>query len=156
VNGRDLPELPLIERKIRLKSIMGSVDSRLRYVDHIAGSGSEFYRLACEQDLEGIVAKWKRGTYSSDPQRTSWLKIKNPTYSQAEGRGELFEKRNGRERRYVRVRRECWRKGECPDDGESSLTGYVSDWPLVRIGARNIPDKLVRSCPKYRGLPDLF
>jgi hypothetical protein len=25
--------------------------------------------------------------------RTSWLKIKNPTYSQAEGRHELFEKR---------------------------------------------------------------
>ena len=53
-----------------------------------------------------MVGKWRFGTYSADPQRTSWLKIKNPTYSQAEGRGELFEKRNGGERRYVRVRRE--------------------------------------------------
>jgi hypothetical protein len=42
--------------------------------------------------LEGIVAKRKR-----DPQRRGmhWWKIKNPAYSQAEGRHELF---NGGER----------------------------------------------------------
>jgi ATP-dependent DNA ligase len=51
------------------------------------------YRVACERDLEGIVAKWKHGTYQADG-LTSWLKVKNPTYSQAEGRHELFE--NGR------------------------------------------------------------
>jgi len=29
-------------------------------------------------DLEGIVAKWGRGTYRCDGRATSWLKIKNP------------------------------------------------------------------------------
>jgi len=43
-------------------------------------------------DLEGIVAKWKSAPYRMDGSRTSWVKIKNPHYSQAEGRGELFEK----------------------------------------------------------------
>ena len=40
-----------------------------------------------QHDLEGIVAKRK-----SDPYQPSvkWWKIKNPAYSQAEGRRELF------------------------------------------------------------------
>jgi ATP-dependent DNA ligase len=41
----------------------------------------------CANDLEGIVAKRLRDPYST---RTKWLKIKNPNYSQQEGRGELF------------------------------------------------------------------
>jgi ATP-dependent DNA ligase len=44
-------------------------------------------------DLEGIVAKRLADPYGP---RARWLKIKNPGYSQAEGRGELFNQ--GRER----------------------------------------------------------
>jgi ATP-dependent DNA ligase len=36
------------------------------------------------------VAKWTRGVYQADGRGTSWLKIKNPEYSQMEGRHELF------------------------------------------------------------------
>ena len=100
-DGADLRQLPLIERKARLKAIMPRVQSRIRYVDHIAQMGSAFYRAICDHDLEGVVAKWRYGTYQAAG-RTSWLKIKNPTYSQAEGRHELFAKRRqaeGRNRR---------------------------------------------------------
>lgn len=92
LNGRDLRRLPLVQRKARLKAMMPRVASRVRLVDHIPHSGSDFYRLVRERDLEGIVAKWGYGTYQTAG-RTSWLKIKNPDYSQAEGRHELFEKR---------------------------------------------------------------
>jgi hypothetical protein len=44
-------------------------------------------------DLEGIIAKRLDGPY--DPERTKWRKILNPTYSQKEGRSELFERRYG-------------------------------------------------------------
>jgi ATP-dependent DNA ligase len=44
--------------------------------------------LAREQDLEGIVAKAKDGAYGE-----KWFKIRNPGYSQYEGRRELFEKK---------------------------------------------------------------
>jgi bifunctional non-homologous end joining protein LigD len=98
LNGRDMRQLPLVERKARLKTIMPRVQSRIRYVDHIAGSGSAFYRAVCDHDLEGIAAKWRNGTYQAAG-RTSWLKIKNPDYSQAEGRHELFEKRRKAEGR---------------------------------------------------------
>jgi len=51
---------------------------------------------ACERDLEGVVGKFAGGTYQSDGAATSWVKFKNPTYTQAEGRAELFESRRGR------------------------------------------------------------
>jgi len=40
-----------------------------------------------EHDLEGIVAKRLDDPYGP---RVRWLKIKNPDYSQKEGRGDLF------------------------------------------------------------------
>jgi len=33
------------------------------YAEHIEGYGVEFFRLACEQDLEGVVAKAKHAAY---------------------------------------------------------------------------------------------
>ena len=64
----------------------------MRYVDHIHEQGSDFFELACQRDLEGVVAKWAHGTYQTAG-RTSWLKLKNPSYSQMEGRHDLFEAR---------------------------------------------------------------
>jgi ATP-dependent DNA ligase len=66
---------------------------RPRYVEHIDARGTDFYGIACERNLEGIVGKWKHGTYAANPLKTSWVKIKNPDYSQAVDRHELFEKR---------------------------------------------------------------
>jgi ATP-dependent DNA ligase len=43
-------------------------------------------------DLEGVVAKWNAGEYIADNRRSSWVKIKDPNYSQAEAREELFER----------------------------------------------------------------
>jgi len=42
----------------------------------------------CRCDLEGIVAKRKMGVYREE--RSDWIKVKNKTYSQAEGRHELL------------------------------------------------------------------
>jgi ATP-dependent DNA ligase len=61
---------------------MPRIESQLLYVDHVVGRGRDLYRVACDRDLEGIVAKWSRGTYQTDARATSWLKIKNPEYSQ--------------------------------------------------------------------------
>jgi len=41
----------------------------------------------CSNPLEGIAAK--RLTDPYEP-RVQWLKVKNPSYSQADGRGDLF------------------------------------------------------------------
>jgi hypothetical protein len=46
--------------------------------------GRELYEAAQRLDLEGIVAKRKADPYSM---QTVWYKVKNPAYTQAEGRG---------------------------------------------------------------------
>ena len=48
----------------------------------------------CERDLEGIVAKPAQSPYRTE--RPLWVKIKNPDYTQAQGRRELFESRRRR------------------------------------------------------------
>lgn len=94
--GRDLRGLPLIERKKRLARIIpaqaGIVCSTLSIDEH----GQELFEAVCGLDLEGIVAKRKIDTYEVG---TRWLKIKNPGYSQPEGRRELFDRWSGREQR---------------------------------------------------------
>jgi bifunctional non-homologous end joining protein LigD len=88
LDGQDLRQLPLIERKRRLKAIVPEVPSFLFYVDHVEEKGKDLFALACANDLEGIVAKPKYSAY--DPARTKWFKVKNPNYSQREGRREMF------------------------------------------------------------------
>jgi ATP-dependent DNA ligase len=90
LNGRDLRRSPLVERICLLRSIIPSCSSVL-FADAIERTGTDLYRVVCDADLEGIVAKRKDGLYT--PEATSWVKIRNPCYSHLEGRRELFEKR---------------------------------------------------------------
>lgn len=48
------------------------------------------YRLACQLDLE--VAKRADSRYENNPNVRNWIKIKNPAYSQKEGRADLFKR----------------------------------------------------------------
>ena len=55
---------------------------------------TELFESVCRIDLEGIVAKRKDACYrASEKPSPHWIKIKNPDYSQAVGRQELFEER---------------------------------------------------------------
>ena len=85
LDGRDLRELPLIERKRRLKRL---IRPPVLYADHIEGRGVDLFEATCGRDLEGIVAKLAAGRY--EPAAPTWVKIKNPAYSQAEGRADFF------------------------------------------------------------------
>jgi ATP-dependent DNA ligase len=83
------PRGSLVDRKAALRALVRN-SGRILYADHIDGRGTEIYRAACHQDLEGIVAKYKWSGYAPDPTLSSWVKIKNPGYSQAAGRHEQF------------------------------------------------------------------
>src|SRR5438128_3685051 len=95
LNGEDLRTLPLTERKARLKRLLRRKRSRILYVDHIEASGKKFFGKVCELDLEGIVAKRRDSVYRvTEKGSPHWIKIKNPNYSQTEGREEVFEKQS--------------------------------------------------------------
>jgi bifunctional non-homologous end joining protein LigD len=89
LNGKDLRSLPLSQRKRRVEQLIPASNSTLSRVLAVEEHGRELYEAAQRLDLEGIVAKRKADPYS--PQ-TVWYKIKNPAYTQAEGRGDLFHK----------------------------------------------------------------
>jgi bifunctional non-homologous end joining protein LigD len=72
--GENLMALPLVERKTRLAALLKDAPDSLRYNDHQVGHGQEFYRLACEHGVEGIVSKRVNGRY--EPDRRTWLKTK--------------------------------------------------------------------------------
>ena len=75
LNGYDLRELPLTERKAILKSILPE-DSLIRYSDHIEATGKDFYELAEREGLEGIMAKHAASTYIAGARSSQWLKVK--------------------------------------------------------------------------------
>jgi len=95
LDGEDLREKELLERKRILRRILPKTGGRILYTSFVPKRGRDLYRLVCAWDLEGIVAKHRHGTYSSGD-RTTWVKV-NPHYSQGEGRRELFERRPSRE-----------------------------------------------------------
>jgi bifunctional non-homologous end joining protein LigD len=94
LNGNDLRSTPLLRRKHSLAALLQRSGADIRYVEHFpGGQGTALFELCCSHDLEGVVAKRSDSTYLEDDQRQAWLKIKNPDYTGAAGRHELFERR---------------------------------------------------------------
>jgi bifunctional non-homologous end joining protein LigD len=74
----DLRELPLSERKERLKALLAdhtSSGSSLRFLEHLETGGDAVLKSACKMGLEGIVSKRLDAPYVSD-RTQSWLKSK--------------------------------------------------------------------------------
>jgi bifunctional non-homologous end joining protein LigD len=89
-DGQDLTYSPLVERKQKLRAVLPEANSRVLYCDHVESEGEELFKLACENDLEGIVAKHRFGPYLQE--QSQWLKIRNHGYSQWKGREQFFER----------------------------------------------------------------
>lgn len=77
LEGYDLTEVPLLERKRTLEQMLAAVehDDLLRYSDHVQGQGHHFYEQVCEMGLEGMVSKKTSSTYRGGRQ-PSWQKTK--------------------------------------------------------------------------------
>ena len=75
LDGISLVNLPLTERQNILKQI--TPDSNIiRYSDSIDDYGIDFYNIAKENSLEGIIAKRKDSLYQPGYRTKNWLKIK--------------------------------------------------------------------------------
>ncbi|MFL5493626.1 MAG: hypothetical protein ACJ8DC_04485 [Gemmatimonadales bacterium] len=90
IKGKDLRGLPLIRRKRALGRVIWATSTVLSQVFSIEERGRELLAAAERLDLEGIVAKRKAEPYAPE---TVWYKIRNPAYTQTEGRWELFQRR---------------------------------------------------------------
>jgi len=75
LNGEDLSQLPLTERKKKLQAILPRRSARLRYSDHIIGNGEKLLHQFCAAQLEGVISKRVDSRYVGS-RIGSWLKIK--------------------------------------------------------------------------------
>ena len=73
-DGYDLQSLPLLARKTILKKLL-SYNTLLAYTDHIVGDGISYFKKACKQKWEGIIAKKNDSEYVNKRSH-SWLKFK--------------------------------------------------------------------------------
>ena len=78
-NGHDLRQLPLLERKNRLRKLVPRQTPRLQYVDYIETQGEAMFHQAVALGMEGIVAKRADSPYKGGRSR-DWLKMKRSDY----------------------------------------------------------------------------
>jgi ATP-dependent DNA ligase len=91
LDGLDLRARPLAERKLLLGDLLPEDTGPLYKILTIDEHGRALFGAIRKMDLEGIVAKRKSEPYGY---QTIWYKIRNPGYTQAEGRGDLFRQRD--------------------------------------------------------------
>jgi bifunctional non-homologous end joining protein LigD len=78
LNKKDLRDLPLLKRKELLQDLLSKTKNDIiQYCDHIHEHGIQFFKLAKEKNLEGIIAKNAQSLYLCGARSKEWLKIKN-------------------------------------------------------------------------------
>jgi bifunctional non-homologous end joining protein LigD len=75
-DGKNLMNLPLLQRQAILKDILPTDDDRIRLSKVFHANGSDFFDAARRMGLEGIMAKKSNSVYSPDLRTKEWLKIK--------------------------------------------------------------------------------
>ncbi len=75
LDGRDLRDEPLEERKAALERILPARGATVRLSDHVVGGGPKFFESACKLGLEGIISKRRDAPYREGRGR-DWLKVK--------------------------------------------------------------------------------
>jgi len=74
-DDHQVTDLPLMERKKLLAKVINE-NERIAISRYIEEQGIQFYQLAKQNDLEGIVAKRKVSKYYLDKKTKDWIKIK--------------------------------------------------------------------------------
>jgi len=118
LNGEDLRERPLIERKKLLKKILDGLSSQtIVYSEHFEQKGQKVLNKVCQMGLEGIISKNKNSPYVSYRDK-SWIKVKC-------GKGQEFVVGGYTEPKNTREGFGSLILGAYNEDGELTYTGRV-------------------------------
>ena len=74
--NRDLTQLPLIERREILQSVLRFQSPRVRIAEYFETSAAAMLESAAEQELEGVVAKSKDSRYEAGKRSGAWAKYR--------------------------------------------------------------------------------
>jgi len=81
--GKNLMDLPLIERRTIMKSVVPVDHPVIKLSENFDASGSSFFALAEKMQLEGIMAKKSDSKYIPNNRSKDWLKIKTEKRQEA-------------------------------------------------------------------------
>jgi bifunctional non-homologous end joining protein LigD len=93
LQGRDLRDQALVQRRARLQALLARAKSDLLRFSESFPDAEALLAECSRRGLEGIVAKRKDAPYRSGP-RSGWIKVKTPEWKVANKYcAKLFEKR---------------------------------------------------------------
>jgi bifunctional non-homologous end joining protein LigD len=76
LDGYDLRDVVLTERKRLLAELLKRPPKAIRYSPEIRGSGDDVFSQACSLSLEGIVSKRSDSKYGAGLRTRNWVKVK--------------------------------------------------------------------------------
>lgn len=82
LDGKDLKNLPLVERKKILKTVLPK-STLIMFSKHVAETGKSFFAAAKKAGLEGIMAKDGQSSYQVGVRSMAWQKIKTQQRQEA-------------------------------------------------------------------------
>jgi bifunctional non-homologous end joining protein LigD len=92
LNGRDLREQPLVQRRARLQALLARAKCNVIRFSETFPNANDLLAECARLGLEGIVAKRRDSPYRSGT-RSGWIKVKTPEWKAANKyRAKLFEK----------------------------------------------------------------
>ena len=135
-DGHDLMRSPHHARRTVLESL--ALNDRHCITPETFSDGPGLYQAACEQGLEGIVAKRSASLYR--PRQRGWIKIKNPSYCGCGGR--FAATRHSRtastasSESLIRIDDEQRSAGQQRHERESRLSTRHLDSAVARLASR--------------------
>ena len=84
LDGHDLTRVPLEQRKALLEELVRRAgQGSIRYVEHIAGGGADFYREACRLGIGAMVSRKAASRYDA---KAGWVTVKCATAKGEDGK----------------------------------------------------------------------
>jgi ATP-dependent DNA ligase len=76
LNGKDLRDRPLVQRRAELEELLPPDETRpLQFSEEFTGDAAAFFQACADRQLEGMVSKLASSKYRSGRSKT-WLKTK--------------------------------------------------------------------------------
>ncbi len=75
IDGQDLRQSPLLERKRRLLELLENAPAAVRFTEHLEGNGETLFDEACTMGAEGLISKRADSKYAGG-RHPSWVKAK--------------------------------------------------------------------------------
>lgn len=148
LDGLDITQEPLQTRQEVLRQIIPE-NGVIRFSDHIDAVGKDFFEIARQNNLEGIIAKKKTAPYVPDSRSKTWLKIKVEERHEAIICG--YTKKRDTDRLFSSLLLGTYEKGKLKYLGQAG-TGYSA--AVQQELMKKIKPHITKNCP-FDNEPDL-